>query len=184
MQDGCGGPGGHVPRLENRPPHIEGGAGGVPVYASWWHYKEQLAGKRGFTRGDHGELEWREFVGRRKKGEGLTVNQGWKNPRSRMKTKAAFPGGSFFKGSAVPGPCWGWRELRGRRGPRKFPRTPRERSSPGSKRDKPIRTRRRNGSRSPIERFAWASQATACAVSGHNSAFRTTRTWRWLRCPT
>jgi choline dehydrogenase-like flavoprotein len=49
--------GGHVPLLENIPPHNEDGAGGGHVYSPWWLYKEQLAGKLGFARGYHVEFE-------------------------------------------------------------------------------------------------------------------------------
>lgn len=44
---------GQIPLLENLPPHNEDGAGGNHVYAPWWLYKEQLAGKLGFPRGYH-----------------------------------------------------------------------------------------------------------------------------------
>jgi choline dehydrogenase-like flavoprotein len=48
--------GGQIPLLENQPPHNEDGAGGLHVYAPWWLYKEQKAGKLGFARGYHVEL--------------------------------------------------------------------------------------------------------------------------------
>jgi choline dehydrogenase-like flavoprotein len=44
---------GHVPALENLPPHNEDGAGGAHVYAPWWLYQEQAAGKLDFPRGYH-----------------------------------------------------------------------------------------------------------------------------------
>ena len=44
---------GHVPKLENLPPHNEDGAGGDHVYVPWWLYKEQKAGKLDFARGYH-----------------------------------------------------------------------------------------------------------------------------------
>ncbi len=47
---------GQIPQMENLPPHNEDGAGGAHVYAPWWLYKEQLAGKLGFARGYHIEL--------------------------------------------------------------------------------------------------------------------------------
>jgi choline dehydrogenase-like flavoprotein len=47
---------GHVPALENLPPHNEDGAGGDHFYAPWWLYKEQLAGRLDFARGYHIEL--------------------------------------------------------------------------------------------------------------------------------
>ena len=39
---------GHVPALENLPPHNEDGAGGDHFYSPWWLYKEQKAGKLDF----------------------------------------------------------------------------------------------------------------------------------------
>jgi len=48
--------GGHVPLLENLPLHNEDGAGGDHLYAPWWLYREQLAGKLGFARGYHVEF--------------------------------------------------------------------------------------------------------------------------------
>lgn len=48
--------GGHVPALENLPPHNEDGAGGGHFYAPWWLYQEQKAGKLNFARGYHIEL--------------------------------------------------------------------------------------------------------------------------------
>jgi choline dehydrogenase-like flavoprotein len=47
---------GQIPVLENLPPHNEDGAGGAHMYAPWWLYKEQLAGKLGFARGYHIEF--------------------------------------------------------------------------------------------------------------------------------
>jgi choline dehydrogenase-like flavoprotein len=47
---------GHVPMLENLPPHNEDGAGGDHFYSPWWLYKEQKAGKLDFARGYHIEL--------------------------------------------------------------------------------------------------------------------------------
>jgi choline dehydrogenase-like flavoprotein len=47
---------GHIPALENLPPHNEDGAGGGHFYAPWWLYKEQLAGKLDFARGYHIEM--------------------------------------------------------------------------------------------------------------------------------
>lgn len=47
---------GHIPALENLPPHNEDGAGGAHVYAPWWLYQEQAAGKLDFPRGYHIEL--------------------------------------------------------------------------------------------------------------------------------
>lgn len=47
---------GQITSLENLPPHNEDGAGGMHVYAPWWLYKEQLAGKLDFARGYHIEI--------------------------------------------------------------------------------------------------------------------------------
>ena len=47
---------GHVPALENLPPHNADGAGGDHFYAPWWLYKEQKAGKLDFARGYHTEI--------------------------------------------------------------------------------------------------------------------------------
>ena len=44
---------GQVPALENMMPHNEDGAGGAHVYAPWWLYQEQAAGKLDFPRGYH-----------------------------------------------------------------------------------------------------------------------------------
>jgi choline dehydrogenase-like flavoprotein len=44
---------GQVPALEGLPPHNEDGAGGAHVYAPWWLYQEQAAGKLDFPRGYH-----------------------------------------------------------------------------------------------------------------------------------
>jgi choline dehydrogenase-like flavoprotein len=48
--------GGQVPALESLPPHNEDGAGGDHLYAPWWLYKEQHAGKLNFARGYHIEM--------------------------------------------------------------------------------------------------------------------------------
>ncbi len=47
---------GQIPALEDMPPHNEDGAGGEHVYAPWWLYKEQKAGKLDFARGYHIEI--------------------------------------------------------------------------------------------------------------------------------
>jgi choline dehydrogenase-like flavoprotein len=44
---------GQIPILENLPPHNEDGASGSHVYAPWWLYREQRAGKLPFARGYH-----------------------------------------------------------------------------------------------------------------------------------
>jgi choline dehydrogenase-like flavoprotein len=48
--------GGQIPSLENLPPINEDGAGGDHVYAPWWLYREQKAGRLGFARGYHIEV--------------------------------------------------------------------------------------------------------------------------------
>jgi choline dehydrogenase-like flavoprotein len=45
-----------IPLLESLPPHNEEGASGGHMYAPWWLYKDQLAGKLGFPRGYHVEF--------------------------------------------------------------------------------------------------------------------------------
>lgn len=47
---------GHIPALENLPPHNEDGAGGGHFYSPWWLYQEQKAGKLDFARGYHIEM--------------------------------------------------------------------------------------------------------------------------------
>ena len=47
---------GHIPALENLPPHNEDGAGGGHLYSPWWLYQEQKAGKLDFARGYHIEM--------------------------------------------------------------------------------------------------------------------------------
>src|SRR5207245_6257243 len=44
---------GHIPALENCPPHNEDGASGMHMYMPWWLYQEQKAGKMDFARGYH-----------------------------------------------------------------------------------------------------------------------------------
>jgi hypothetical protein len=48
---------GQIPLLENLPPHNEDGASGGHMYAPWWLYQEQRAGKLGFARGYHIEFQ-------------------------------------------------------------------------------------------------------------------------------
>ena len=59
--------GGQVPLLENLPLHNEDGAGADHVYAPWWLYAEQHAGKLDFARGYHIEFS----SGRRMPGLGV-----------------------------------------------------------------------------------------------------------------
>ena len=47
---------GHIPAMENCPPHNEDGASGMHMYMPWWKYKEQLGGKLDFARGYHIEF--------------------------------------------------------------------------------------------------------------------------------
>ena len=47
--------GAQIPAMENLPPHNEDGTSGDHMYAPWWLYKEQLAGKLDFPRGYHTE---------------------------------------------------------------------------------------------------------------------------------
>jgi choline dehydrogenase-like flavoprotein len=47
---------GQIPLLESLPPMNEDGVSGDAVYAPWWLYKEQQAGKMDFARGYHIEL--------------------------------------------------------------------------------------------------------------------------------
>jgi choline dehydrogenase-like flavoprotein len=47
---------GQIPLLESLPPHNEDGASGGHMYAPWWLYEEQFAGKLGFPRGYHIEF--------------------------------------------------------------------------------------------------------------------------------
>jgi choline dehydrogenase-like flavoprotein len=47
---------GQIPALENLPPHNDDGAGSLHMYAPWWLYKEQQAGKLNFARGYHIEF--------------------------------------------------------------------------------------------------------------------------------
>ena len=47
---------GQVPLLESLPPLNEDAAGGDQLYAPWWLYREQHAGKLGFPRGYHIEF--------------------------------------------------------------------------------------------------------------------------------
>jgi choline dehydrogenase-like flavoprotein len=47
---------GQIPLLEGLEPHNDDGAGGSHVYAPWWLYKQQHAGKLDFARGYHIEI--------------------------------------------------------------------------------------------------------------------------------
>lgn len=48
--------GGHIPALENVPPHNEDGVSGMHMYMPWWGYKDQAVGKLDFPRGYHIEF--------------------------------------------------------------------------------------------------------------------------------
>ena len=57
LMDSVGsGVGGQIPILEGLPPYNDDGAEWGHVYAPWWLYKEQLAGKLDFPRGYHIEF--------------------------------------------------------------------------------------------------------------------------------
>jgi choline dehydrogenase-like flavoprotein len=64
---------GQIPALENLPPHNEDGAGGEHMYAPWWLYQEQHAGKLDFARGYHIEFAG----GRRLPDMGTASALGW-----------------------------------------------------------------------------------------------------------
>src|SRR5688572_3583368 len=64
---------GQVPLLENLPPHNEDGASGDHLYAPWWLYQEQLAGKLHFPRGYHIEF----YGGRRMPGINTAAGLEW-----------------------------------------------------------------------------------------------------------
>ncbi len=62
---------GQIPMLENLPPLNEDGAGGAHVYAPWWLYKEQIAGKLDFARGYHIEMGSGKMMPKMGTGSGL-----------------------------------------------------------------------------------------------------------------
>jgi len=64
---------GQIPALENLPLHNEDGAGGAHVYAPWWLYREQLAGRLDFARGYHIEFS----TGRRMPNGGFSSGLEW-----------------------------------------------------------------------------------------------------------
>ena len=78
--------GGHVPALENLPPHNEDGAGGPHLYIPWWQYQEQLAGKLDFPRGYHVEFN------------GTRAMPGGRNPLSDDLARGAY--GTRYKETA------------------------------------------------------------------------------------
>jgi choline dehydrogenase-like flavoprotein len=64
---------GQVPLLEGLPPQNEDGASGHALYAPWWQYQEQHAGKLDFARGYHIEIG----SGRRMPGVGTMEAAEW-----------------------------------------------------------------------------------------------------------
>jgi len=96
---------GQVPLLENLPPHNEDGADGDHLYAPWWLYKEQLAGKLGFARGYHVEL----YGGRKMPNLGTLAGLEWLTGGSygrKLKEDARRYYGSFVafsgRGEMIP----------------------------------------------------------------------------------
>jgi choline dehydrogenase-like flavoprotein len=87
---------GQVPMLESMPPMNEDGASGDHVYAPWWLYKEQRAGKLDFARGYHIEIGG----GRRMPGVGTMEGAEWLTAGSygtRFKEEARRYYGSFVR---------------------------------------------------------------------------------------
>jgi choline dehydrogenase-like flavoprotein len=71
---------GHIPALEDCPPHNEDGVSGMHMYMPWWLYQEQVAGKLGFARGYH-----IEFGGGRHRAPGMLSAGNSKSYGSKMK---------------------------------------------------------------------------------------------------
>jgi choline dehydrogenase-like flavoprotein len=97
--------GGQVPLLENLPPQNEDGASGDAVYAPWWLYREQHAGRLDFARGYHIEIGG----GRRMPGVGTMEGAQWLTGGSygsRFKADARRYYGSFVhfsgRGEMIP----------------------------------------------------------------------------------
>jgi choline dehydrogenase-like flavoprotein len=97
--------GGQVPLLENLPPQNEDGASGDAVYAPWWLYREQHAGRLDFARGYHLE----SGGGRRMPGVGTMEGAQWLTGGSygsRFKADARRYYGSFVhfsgRGEMIP----------------------------------------------------------------------------------
>ncbi len=92
---------GHIPALENCPPHNEDGASSMHSYMPWWLYKEQLAGKLGFARGYHIEFGG----GRRMPGMGI-FNPNANSYGSKFKDEARRYYGSILgfsgRGEMIP----------------------------------------------------------------------------------
>jgi choline dehydrogenase-like flavoprotein len=97
--------GGQIPALESLPPHNEDGAGGAHVYAPWWLYQQQRAGKLDFPRGYHIEFTG----GRRLPGMGTISSWEWLTGGSygrKFKDEARRYYGSFVsfsgRGEMIP----------------------------------------------------------------------------------
>ena len=60
-----------MPALENCPLHNEDGTSAFHLYAPWWPYKEQLAGKLGFARGYYIGLGRRTHDARRERADSV-----------------------------------------------------------------------------------------------------------------
>ncbi|MFZ5495467.1 MAG: GMC oxidoreductase [Verrucomicrobiota bacterium] len=97
--------GGQIPALESLPPHNEDGAGGAHVYAPWWLYQDQHAGKLDFARGYHIEFTG----GRRLPGMGTISSWEWLTGGSygrKFKEEARRYYGSFVyfagRGEMIP----------------------------------------------------------------------------------
>jgi choline dehydrogenase-like flavoprotein len=96
---------GQVPLLENLPPRNEDGASGHAVYAPWWLYSAQRAGRLDFPRGYHIEING----GRRMPGLGTLAGLEWLTGGSyglRLKEDARRYYGSFVyfdgRGEMIP----------------------------------------------------------------------------------
>ena len=96
---------GQVPMLENLPPLNEDGTSGDHVYAPWWLYQEQHAGRLDFARGYHIEIGG----GRRMPGVGTMEGAEWLTGGSygaRFKEDARRYYGSFVhfdgRGEMIP----------------------------------------------------------------------------------
>jgi len=85
---------GQIPALENVPAHNEDGAGGGHVYAPWWLYPEQRAGKLAFPRGYHIEFSTGRTDAERRNGGRSPLADGarlWPKIQSRDPPLLRFP---------------------------------------------------------------------------------------------
>ncbi len=96
---------GQIPALESLTPYNDDGAGGAHLYAPWWQYQAQRAGKLGFARGYHIELTG----GRRLPGVDTAAGLEWLTGGSygrRFKEEARRYYGSFIslvgRGEMIP----------------------------------------------------------------------------------